>query len=197
MGRATLTGPPRRGTVHPAMKKSLLLLCLVLLGGSMHVRAQDAKASLEAISAALGAGNLRTVEFSGRGFDYIFGQPYDGNSPWPRFAVPAMTMTIDYATPAMRDDRRRQQFENPPLGGGFQPLPGELRQIWVMSGNYAWDVAGAAAVPAAPERDFRSAIDGRLTQIWMTPHGFIKAAIANGGTARSDTIRGAKKTIVT
>jgi len=106
-------------------------------------------------------------------------------------------MTIDYATPAMRDDRRRQQFENPPLGGGFQPLPGELRQIWVMSGNYAWDVAGAAAAPAAPERDFRPAVDGRLTQIWMTPHGFIKAALANGGTSRSETIRGAKKTIVT
>ncbi|HEY3093513.1 MAG TPA: hypothetical protein VGJ52_10465, partial [Vicinamibacterales bacterium] len=105
------------------MKKSLLLLCLALLGGSIHLRAQDGKASLEAVSAALGAGSLRTIEFSGRGFDYIFGQPYDANSPWPRFAVPAMTMTIDYMAPAMRDDRRRQQFENPPLGGGFQPLP--------------------------------------------------------------------------
>src|SRR5258705_4522859 len=65
-----------------------------------------------------------------------------------------------------------------------------------MSGNYAWDVAGTAAVPAPPERDFRSAIDGRLTQIWMTPQGFIKAAIANGGTSRSESIRGAKKTMV-
>ena len=179
------------------MKKAFLLLSLVLLAGSTHMRAQDARSSLEAVSAALGAGNLRTIEFSGRGFDYIFGQPYDATSPWPRFAVPAMTVTIDYTTPAMRDDRRRQQFENPPLGGGFQPLAGELRQIWVMSGNYAWDVTGATAAPAAPERDFRSAVDGRLTQIWMTPHGFIKAALANGGTARSDTIRGARKTIVT
>jgi glyoxylase-like metal-dependent hydrolase (beta-lactamase superfamily II) len=179
------------------MKKAVLLLCLTLAGGSMPLRAQDARASLDAVSAALGAGNLRTIEFSGRGFDYIFGQPYDAYSPWPRFAVPTMTVTIDYATPAMRDDRRRQQFENPPLGGGFQPLAGELRQIWVMSGAFAWDMAGASAVPAAPERDFRSAIDGRLTQIWMTPQGFIKAALANGGTSRSETIRGAKKTIVT
>jgi len=31
----------------------------------------------------------------------------------------------------------------------------------------------------------------------MTPQGFIKAALANGGTSRSETIRGAKKTIVT
>ena len=179
------------------MKKYLLLVCLTAVFGSIQLRAQDAKATLDAASAALGAGNLRSIEFSGRGFDYIFGQPYDANSPWPRFAVPAMTVTIDFATPAMRDDRRRQQFENPPLGGGFQPLAGELRQIWVMSGGYAWDVVGASAVPAAPERDFRSAIDGRLTEIWMTPQGFVKAAMANSATVRSETIRGAKKTIVT
>jgi glyoxylase-like metal-dependent hydrolase (beta-lactamase superfamily II) len=179
------------------MKKCLLLVCLAAVFGSIQLRAQDAKATLDAASAALGAGNLRSIEFSGRGFDYIFGQPYDANSPWPRFAVPAMTVTIDFATPAMRDDRRRQQFENPPLGGGFQPLAGELRQIWVMSGSYAWDMVGPGAVPAAPERDFRSAVDGRLTQIWMTPQGFVKAAMANSATVRSETIRGARKTIVT
>src|SRR6266850_7438098 len=179
------------------MKRCVLLLCLTVLGGSIQVRAQDAKATLDAASAALGAANLRSIEFAGRGFDYIFGQPYDANAPWPRFSVPAMTMSIDYTTPAMRDDRRRQQFENPPLGGGFQPLAGELRQIWVMSGNYAWDMVGANAVPAAPERDFRSAVDGRLMQIWMTPQGFVKAAMANSATVRTETIRGAKKALVT
>ena len=97
----------------------------------------------------------------------------------------------------MRDDRRRQQWENPPLGGGFQPMAGEQRQVWFLSGNNAWDMAGGNAVPAAPERDFRSAVDGRLTQIWATPQGFVKAAIANSATSRTETIRGAKKTIVT
>ena len=179
------------------MKKSLLLLCLAVAAGSIQLRAQDAKASLEAVSAALGAANLRTIEFSGRGFDGIFGQPYDANSPWPRFAVPALTVTIDYATPAMRDDRRRQQWENPPLGGGFQPIAGEQRQTWLLSGNFAWDMNGAAAAPAAPERDYRSAVDGRLTQIWATPQGFIKAAMANNAVARTETIRGAKKTVIT
>jgi len=72
-----------------------------------------------------------------------------------------MTVTIDYATPAMRDDRRRQQFENPPLGGGFQPLAGELRQIWVMSGAFAWDMAAPLRPRGGRSGDFRSAIDGR------------------------------------
>jgi glyoxylase-like metal-dependent hydrolase (beta-lactamase superfamily II) len=126
----------------------------------------------------------------------MFGQAFDGNNPWPRFNLPSYTMTIDYTIPAMRDDRRRQQAENPPRGGGFQPLAGELRQIWVLSGNYAWDVAGQNAAPAAAERDMRTAVDGRVAQIRLTPHGFIKAAIANGATVKTETVRGAKKTVV-
>src|SRR5262245_56750551 len=127
------------------MKKSLLFLCFALACGSIRLAAQDAKATLDAVSTALGASNLRSIEFSGRGFDGIFGQPYDANGAWPRFVVPAMTVAIDFAAPSMRDDRRRQQFENPPLGGGFQPLLGELRQTWLMSGNFAWDIVGTNA----------------------------------------------------
>jgi hypothetical protein len=108
-----------------------------------------------------------------------------------------MTMTIDYATPAMRDDRRRQQWENPPLGGGFQPLAGELRQIWALSGTYAWDVTGTSAPPCGARARLPFRVDGRLTQIWATPQGFIKAAIANGGTVASERIRASKKTIIT
>ena len=182
------------------MKKILMLALAAVACWPAVAGAQDAKSVLDAAAAALGAANLRSIEFSGRGSDYIFGQPYDGNSPWPRFAVPAMTMTIDFATPAMRDDRRRQQIQNPPLGGGFQPLVGELRQTWLLSGAYAWDVVGSNAVAAAPERDFRTAVDGRLARVWMTPHGFVKAAMAastgTGATARTETLRGVKKTVV-
>src|SRR6266852_8481157 len=178
------------------MKRTLIIALITASLGGRIAGAQDAKTALEAAAAALGATNLRTIEFSGRGSDFTFGQAYDGSSPWPRFSVPSYTMTIDYTIPAMRDDRKRQQSENPPRGGGFQPHVGELRQIWVLSGNYAWDVAGQNAVPAAAERDLRTAVDGRLAQIWMTPHGFIKAAIANHATARTETLRGAKKTVI-
>src|SRR5437016_2376796 len=179
------------------MKKTLIIaLAVAGLWAVVAARAQEAKTTLDAAATALGATSLKSIEFSGRGSDYMFGQAYDGNHAWPRFNVPSYTMTIDYTTPAMRDDRRRQQAENPPLGGGFQPLIGELHQIWVLSGNDAWDVAGQNAVPAAAERDLRTAVDGRLAQIWMTPHGFIKAAIANRATARTETLRGAKKTVI-
>jgi glyoxylase-like metal-dependent hydrolase (beta-lactamase superfamily II) len=178
------------------MKRPFLILVLAVACSAIDLRAQDARAVLDAAAAALGAANLRSLEFSGRGSDGVFGQSYDANSPWPRFSVPSLTVAIDFTTPAMRDDRRRQQLENPPLGGGVQPLVGERRQTWLLSGAYAWDMVGENAVPAVPERDYRSAVDGRLAQIWLTPQGFIKAAMANGATARTDTIRGAKKTIV-
>jgi glyoxylase-like metal-dependent hydrolase (beta-lactamase superfamily II) len=160
-------------------------------------RAQDARSIVELASAALGAASLNTIEYSGWGSDYIFGQAYDGNSAWPRFNLPSYSMGIDFVTPAMRDERRRAQAENPPLGGGFQPLAGELRQIWALSGTYVWDLAGGDAVLPAVERDMRPAVDGRLAQIWLTPHGFIKAALASTPTLRSETVRGVKKSFVT
>ena len=55
-------------------------------------------------------------------------------------------MTIDFAAPAMRDDRRRTQLEDPPLGGGFQPMFGEQRLIAVVNGAHAWDVVGDNAM---------------------------------------------------
>ena len=71
-----------------------------------------------------------------------------------------------------------------------------MRQIWLLSGTYAWDLVGENPVPAAPERDQRTAVDGRLSQIYMTPHGFIKAAMAGNATATTETVRGAKKTTI-
>ena len=152
--------------------------------------------ALDAAAKALGAANLRTLEFSGWGYDYVFGQAYNGNSPWPRFNLPGFTMTIDFMAPAVRDDRRRAQLENPPLGGGFQPLFGEMRQIWVASGSYAWDVVGGNPGPPRLRDDRRPVAEGRLEQVTLTPQGFIQAAIANNATAKVENIRGAQKTII-
>jgi len=169
---------------------TVVLVALSTVGGL----GQDAKASVDAAVAALGAANLRTIEYSGWGSDYIFGQAYDGHSAWPRFNLLSYRIAIDFSTPAMHDDRRRAQAEDPPLGGGFQPLVGEQRQIWALSGSDAWDVVGQTTAPAGLERDLRTAVEGRTAQVWMTPHGFVKAAAAANPTARIENIRGAKKT---
>lgn len=177
--------------------KTSLLIALALAGLSARTaRAQDAKTPLDAAATALGAAGLKSIQFSGWGSDYIFGQAYDGNSPWPRFNLSRFAMTIDYTVPSLRDERSRVQAENPPLGGGFQPLIGEQRQIWLLSGTYAWDMVGQNATSPAVERDQRTAVDGRMAQIWLTPHGFIKAAMSGNATARAETVRGVKKTVI-
>jgi glyoxylase-like metal-dependent hydrolase (beta-lactamase superfamily II) len=72
-----------------------------------------------------------------------------------------------------------------PRGGGA-PFTGEQRQIQVVSGNYAWNVAaaapGAAPPPAAPAA--ANAVE-RMLALWATPQGFIKAAMMNNATTKN------------
>jgi glyoxylase-like metal-dependent hydrolase (beta-lactamase superfamily II) len=172
------------------MRTAVVLAIAAALGGQGARAAEDSKSVLDQAAAALGVANLKSIQVSGRGFDHLFGQAYDGDSPWPRFNVPRYTLTVDYVTPALRDERTRTQAQNPPLGGGNQPI-GEQRQVWSVSGSYAWNGAGQAA---GAERDQRSAAEGRQTQIWLTPHGFIKAALAATDTnVTRDELRGATK----
>ena len=178
------------------MKKLLLATCAAAMLAAVPAMGQN-ESVVAAAAAALGADGLKSIRYSGWGSDYVFGQAHDGASPWPRFSLPSMSVAIDYTTSTFRDERHRTQGENPPLGGGFQPLAGELLQIWCLSGGYAWDIVGQTVAPAAVERDMRSAVLGRTTQIWLTPQGFIKAAQAGAATARVEMVRGARKTFVT
>jgi glyoxylase-like metal-dependent hydrolase (beta-lactamase superfamily II) len=47
-----------------------------------------------------------------------------------------------------------------------------------VNGQYAWNQPGNAAQPAL------AAADERQLQIWLTPHGFLKAAMENNATAK-------------
>jgi glyoxylase-like metal-dependent hydrolase (beta-lactamase superfamily II) len=59
---------------------------------------------------------------------------------------------------------------------------GEARQIFVMSGDHAWNVTGETPVPAPV------ALIERQLQLWTTPHGVVKAAIASNATVQGRTI---------
>lgn len=73
-----------------------------------------------------------------------------------------------------------------PRGGGA-PFTGEQRQVQIVSGNYAWNVAaaapGAAPPPAAAAPG--NAVE-RTLALWATPQGFVKAALANNATTKKD-----------
>lgn len=66
----------------------------------------------------------------------------------PRFNVKSYTRVIDYETASSREEIVRTQGEDPPRGGGGQPLVGEQRQVLLVSGNDAWNMAGENPTPA-------------------------------------------------
>jgi glyoxylase-like metal-dependent hydrolase (beta-lactamase superfamily II) len=135
-----------------------------------------------AAASAMGATDLNSIRFSGSGSQYAFGQAPKPGDPWPRFDAKTYTVDVNYQTPAMKLEMVRAQGEHPPHGGGGQPFAGDQRTIQVVSGKFAWTEGGAQP---APNPD---AVSERLRQVWLTPHGIIKAAVASGATATNGTL---------
>jgi len=136
----------------------------------------EEKTGLAAAADAMGATNLNSIEYSGSGSLFGFGQAFLPGDPWPRFEQRNYTMSVNYQTPAMRLDSTRSQGEHPPHGGAAQPVAADQRTVTAASGTFAWTQAGAQANPNP------AAVGDRMRAMWATPHGVIKAAMANGGT---------------
>ena len=139
--------------------------------------------TLEAAASALGAADIRAIEYSGTGRWFQFGQAPNPTLPWPAFEVSRFTAAVEYQTPAARVEIVRQQVVEP---GRVRPAPVVQRPIQLVSGTHAWNLAlppgaaeGTPAVPAAQP----AAVEERLSEIWTTPHGFLKAAAANQATS--------------
>jgi glyoxylase-like metal-dependent hydrolase (beta-lactamase superfamily II) len=136
---------------------------------------------LPAAAEAMGAANLKAIEFTGSGSVFNFGQAYEPGGRWPRFIQRVYSAAINYETPAMRVVQVRSQGEHPPRGGGAQPVGADQRTVLAVSGKFAWQEAGNQAVPN------NGASGDRLRQLWATPHGVIKAAIANSARIEANT----------
>src|SRR5438046_7661591 len=85
-------------------KKWIAAVVLVALG-SMAATAQDAKAVIANASKAMGADNLKTIQYSGSGTESSFGQAFDTHSGWPGFELKTYTRTINFETPAWQIQR--------------------------------------------------------------------------------------------
>jgi hypothetical protein len=87
---------------------------------------------------------------------------------------------VNYETGSMRDDWVRTRVDDPPRGGA-PFVRGEQRLIFVLSGDHAWNMVGETATPAP------IAMVDRQFQLWTTPEGVVKAAIANKATVQGRT----------
>jgi len=139
--------------------------------------AQDAAAVIVGASKALGVDTLKTVQYSATGFDFALGQAPNPSSPWPKFINKSYTRAVDFEKGMSKVDRVRVQGENPPHGGGQQPIVGEQPQSQTIVIN--------ASTPWAQE-----------LEIVMLPHGFLRAAAANHATVEPKTIGGKKYQMV-
>jgi len=152
---------------------------------SMPSQAQQST-GLAVAADAMGVAGLNSIQYTGSGSVFSFGQAFEPGERWPRFVQRSYSAAINYQTPAMRLVQVRSQGEHPPRGGGAQPVAADQRTVSVVSGKFAWQEAGAqAGVQAAPNP---GAVADRSLQLWTTPHGVIKAAIANAGHLDGNTV---------
>jgi hypothetical protein len=188
-------------TVSAATRALAALSGLMSPSAARAARQSDA---LEAAAAALGAKTIQTLQFTGSGASFTVGQNFTPDDPWPLVPVKRYDARINYETSSMEVDLVREMGATMPRGGGV-PFNGELRQVQVVGGDFAWNVpvpvsaqyrtppatcctlpeAGSTgAAGPAPE----SLLLCRLT-LWSIPQGFVRAAIANDARATKLTNR--------
>jgi glyoxylase-like metal-dependent hydrolase (beta-lactamase superfamily II) len=139
--------------------------------------------TLEAAEETLGASTVRSIEFSGTGKWFQFGQAPSPALPWPPFDVSSFKAAINYEVPAARVEMVRKQTLEPPR---VRPVPVEQRPVQFVSGAFAWNLAppaGAAPGTAPAPQPQPAAVEERTMEIWATPQGFLKAARANNATS--------------
>src|SRR5262245_58725004 len=167
------------------------LLALIVVSRDT-LRAQDARGVLQAAVRAMGTANVKTLQYSGTGWNAAVGQSFSPQDDWPHFEITRYTRTIDYDAKSSREELTRRQGNNPPRGGGGTPLQGDQQQVAIVSGNNAWNIDGQNPVPQPGQYLAGiSVAEFRQFDISLTPHGFLKAALAaKDPTAISLTLPG-------
>ena len=145
-------------------------------GNAAAQNVKDVRAVLEASLQAMGGVGLKTLQYSANGWSSRIGQTYGLAEDWPHYEVADYTRAIDFDAKWSREDYTRRQGKYPLLG---RPPMASEHVTSILSGNYAWDIEDGKAVPIT-----RLYLDGvtysdlRQLELAITPHGFLKAALA-------------------
>ena len=181
-----------RTTSHPVQALLVLLATLAVVASGQRAPGYvDPEPVLRAAEQAIGVANLKCVTFSGTGYAGAVGQQKESgkNIDWPRIeALANYTRTINWEAKTMVEEFDRKPGMNPASwkhGGGWRggtPLQQNTHQKFVVNGNYGWHVDGPNGPPVAspPEDAERWQVD-----MWVNPHGFLKAARMPGANPRA------------
>jgi glyoxylase-like metal-dependent hydrolase (beta-lactamase superfamily II) len=147
-------------------------------GHAAQSRTPDVSALLKAAMMALGAENLKTVEFSGNGWDACLGQAWSVTSGrWARWELRDYNRVIDFETVSSRHTAQQR------------------------AGMDANALGGCGAAPGAMPRPQQSNINAmspwpQQLQIWLTPYGFIRLANENKPAVETQSAGGRNMNVV-
>lgn len=161
------------------MKRKLAVFSVLLglMAGTAAAQAvENVRSVLEASLKAMGGANLKTLRYSGSGWSSRIGQTYGLAEDWPHYEVADYTRAIDYDARWSREDYTRRQGKYPLLG---RPPMAPERVTSILYGNYAWDMQNDKPAPLTSlYLDGVPYTDLRQLDLALTPHGFLKAALA-------------------
>src|SRR3989441_2014378 len=162
---------------------TLVAVSALMLGPALGpAAAQNARALLQAADNAVGASKVNSIQYTGTGRISYLGQNFTTTDDLPRVDMKSWSQTIDYGSKSAKEEMVRVQGNNPPRGGGAGfPITGEQSSTTLVSGNYAWNL-NAQGQPQAQNDQ----VEVRQFMIWVTPHGFIKAAMADSNATVTD-----------
>ena len=155
---------------------------------------------IRAAAEALVAINLTSLRVGGLGANFSVGQSPSPGEPWPRVTIKSYAAAIatTFRACAWRWCASRAPFRHE----GRRSFTGERRFIEFVSGSYACVAHGASSPPdkgatpplrrrpapprfvEQPPQPLPAVATKPLLQIWLTPHGFPKAALANKAATR-------------
>jgi glyoxylase-like metal-dependent hydrolase (beta-lactamase superfamily II) len=163
------------------MWKNLILAVALIVVGAGKVNA--AETQLQEIADVLDVSTTKTFQFTANGQAFWVGQNINPVAPWPRYLVKSLTRVYDFTAGAMRDEMVRMAAETTTVGP-------EEQRISLVSGDYAWDVAGKDTRARSHEAN------ALAHEIVISPHGILRAAFANNANVTTKTIEGRQMTVI-
>ena len=173
------------------LKRIGFLVAVVLLAaGPAAAQDADAQAALRAAADTMGVTDMMSIRYSGSGWVGAVGQNASPDQDWPRFELAEYTRTIDFETSSSTEEMVIRQGDYPARGGGGAPIQGDRIRNWMVRGEHAWNgaVDRVIPVPQSAER--------RLLEIFLTPHGFLKGAMAGDPIAIRRNEYGQRVTVI-
>ena len=177
------------------MSLRLTLALMALLGANASAQFApgyvDPAPILEAAAKAIGTDKLKCVTLSGTGYAGMVGQQRESawNVDWPRGeALANYRRTMNWDARTSKEEFDRKPGLNPAswkYGAGWKggtPLQQHSRQTFAVNGRLGWHIDGAGnqPVPMLPDDAERAQLD-----LWVNPHGFLKAAKLPGAHPRA------------